>query len=100
MQEAFTYYYIPPTSLNGNEVVFPEDESRHISRVCRKQDQFFIHWQRQPGAGLNLVHRMEQLQVYARRDHRVAPIPHVCSHLGVRDDHFGGSPGDEPAHGT
>jgi 16S rRNA (uracil1498-N3)-methyltransferase len=38
MQEAFTYFYIPPTSINGDELIFPEEESRHITRVCRKQE--------------------------------------------------------------
>ncbi len=36
MQEAFTYFYISPSSLDGELIEFPEDETRHIVKVCRK----------------------------------------------------------------
>ena len=36
MQDAFSYFYIPPSSVTGDELIFPMDESHHISKVCRK----------------------------------------------------------------
>jgi 16S rRNA (uracil1498-N3)-methyltransferase len=37
VQESFTYFYIPPSLVTGEEIAFQEDESHHISKVCRKQ---------------------------------------------------------------
>ena len=36
MQDAFSYFYIPPSSVTGEDLVFPIEESRHIAKVCRK----------------------------------------------------------------
>jgi len=36
MREQFTYFYIPPTSVNREELLFTEEESYHIAKVCRK----------------------------------------------------------------
>ena len=43
MQESFTYFYIPPTMVTGEEIAFQEDESHHISKVCRQKvgDEIF-----------------------------------------------------------
>lgn len=38
MQDAFTYFYIPPANINGDQLIFDGEESRHISRVCRKSE--------------------------------------------------------------
>jgi 16S rRNA (uracil1498-N3)-methyltransferase len=37
VQESFTYFYIPPAMVSGEEIAFQEDESHHIAKVCRKQ---------------------------------------------------------------
>jgi 16S rRNA (uracil1498-N3)-methyltransferase len=36
VQESFTYFYIPPTLVTGEEIAFQEDESHHIAKVCRQ----------------------------------------------------------------
>jgi len=35
MQEAFSYFYIPPALVTGEQLVFPEDECHHMVKVCR-----------------------------------------------------------------
>jgi len=44
MQETFSYFYISPSSLDGDSIEFPEDESRHIVKVCRmiEGDRIFV----------------------------------------------------------
>ncbi|MBD3381412.1 MAG: RsmE family RNA methyltransferase [candidate division Zixibacteria bacterium] len=38
MQEAFTYFYVSPQNVNNDEVIFSEEESTHITKVCRKSE--------------------------------------------------------------
>jgi 16S rRNA (uracil1498-N3)-methyltransferase len=38
MQEAFSYFYLSPSSINGEEISFSEEESHHITKVCRKNN--------------------------------------------------------------
>jgi 16S rRNA (uracil1498-N3)-methyltransferase len=36
MQDAFSYFYVPPSAVNDDEIIFSEEESYHITKVCRK----------------------------------------------------------------
>lgn len=38
MQEAFSYFYLAPSSVDGEEITFSEEESYHIAKVCRKMN--------------------------------------------------------------
>ncbi len=38
MQEAFSYFYLSPSSVDGEEIIFSEEESYHIAKVCRKMN--------------------------------------------------------------